>query len=75
MEDTVTRNPEFQAVIIVDYDDGRLFPLTESVPRCLLPVVNRPLISYQLDMLAKSNIAGNFITCIVMIPFTHHIPP
>ncbi|RYH29575.1 hypothetical protein EON65_08020 [archaeon] len=52
------RDPEYQAVIIVEYDDGRLFPLTESIPRCLLPVANKPLISYQLDMLANSNIAG-----------------
>eukprot|EP00981_Chlorochromonas_danica_P005946 scaffold1243_cov173-Ochromonas_danica.AAC.7 len=55
------RDPEFQAVIIVEYDDGRLFPLTESIPKCLLPVANRPLLAYQLDMLLKSNIAETFI--------------
>eukprot|EP01031_Cornospumella_fuschlensis_P022957 gene22957-27937_t len=55
------RDPEYQAVIIVEYDDGRLFPLTESIPRCLLPIANKPLISYQLDMLASSNIAETYI--------------
>lgn len=53
------RDPEYQAVIIVDYDDGRLFPLTENNLKCLLPIANRKLLSYQLDMLAKSGIQGN----------------
>jgi translation initiation factor eIF-2B subunit epsilon len=57
-----TRSPEFQAVIIVDYDDGRLFPLTNNTPCCLLPIANRKLLAYQLDMLAKSGIVGmNFV--------------
>lgn len=56
-----TRNPEFQAVIIVDYDNGRLYPLTETTPKCLLPVANRKLLAYQLDMLAKSSIAGKCV--------------
>lgn len=52
------RDPEFQVVIVIDYDDGRMFPLTEDTPKCLLPVGNRRLLSYQLDMLAKSGISG-----------------
>lgn len=52
------RGPEYQAVLIIDYDDGRMFPLTEDTPKCLLPVGNRRLLSYQLDMLAKSGVAG-----------------
>jgi ADP-glucose pyrophosphorylase len=55
--DTI-RSPEYQAVLIIDYDDGRMFPLTEDTPKCLLPVGNRRLLSYQLDMLAKSGISG-----------------
>lgn len=53
------RGPEFQAVIIVDYDNGRLYPLTENTPKCLLPIANRKLLAYQLDMLTKNNISGN----------------
>ena len=53
------RGPEYQAVLIVEYDDGRMFPLTEDIPKCLLPVGNRKLLSYQLDMLAKSGVSGN----------------
>jgi UTP-glucose-1-phosphate uridylyltransferase len=52
------RPPEFQAVFIIDYDDGRLFPLTEDCPKCLLPIANKRLLSYQFDMLAKSGITG-----------------
>jgi len=52
------RLSEFQVVIIADYDDGRMFPLTEDSPKCLLPLGNRPLLSYQLDMLEKSGAIG-----------------
>ena len=45
---------DLQVVIIIDYDDGRLFPLTDSLPKCLLPVANRRLLAYQLDMLTLS---------------------
>mmetsp|Transcript_4173 Transcript_4173/g.6834 ORF Transcript_4173/g.6834 Transcript_4173/m.6834 type:complete len:550 (-) Transcript_4173:78-1727(-) len=55
------RGPEFQVVFIIDYDDGRMFPLTEDCPKCLLPVGNRKLLSYQLDMLAMSGIAEVYI--------------
>ena len=50
--------PEFQAVLIIDYDDGRLFPLTE--PKCLLPICNKRLLAYQLDTLIQSGVAGNY---------------
>lgn len=53
------RAPDFQTVIVVDLDDGRLFPLTEDgMPRCLLPVANRPLLAYQLDALRKFRAVG-----------------
>ena len=50
--------PEFQVVLTIDYDDGRMYPLTEDCPKCLLPVANRKLLSYQLDMLNKSGALG-----------------
>jgi len=54
--------PEFQVVLVIDYDDGRMFPLTEDLPKCLLPVANRKLLSYQLDTLHKSGAAGEYCT-------------
>ena len=56
--DVMDVRPEFQAVLIIDYDDGRLFPLTE--PKCLLPICNKRLLAYQLDTLIQSGVAGNY---------------
>jgi NDP-sugar pyrophosphorylase family protein len=50
---------DIQVVVIVDFDDGRLFPLTEESPKCLLPIANRKLLAYQLDLLKKSGAKGN----------------
>ena len=42
--------PSFQAVILIGKEDGRMFPLTEDAPKCLLPVANKPILGYQLDL-------------------------
>lgn len=47
------RSLEFQAVIVVEGEDGRMHPLADNCPRCLLPIANRKLLSYQLDLLSK----------------------
>jgi len=48
--------PEFQAVVLATVSDGdTLAPLTDTLPLALLPVANRPLISYQLELLARSH--------------------
>ena len=54
-----SKRAEFQVVIIIEYDDGRMFPLTEVNPKCLLPLANKQLLTYQLDMLEKSGATGN----------------
>ena len=56
MEIEEERNEEFQAVLVVEYDDGRMYPIVEDIPKCLLPIANRPLLAYQLDMLVKSGV-------------------
>jgi translation initiation factor eIF-2B subunit gamma len=43
-------NQEFQVVILAGGAGTRLWPLSESVPKPLLPVANRPLLSYQLEL-------------------------
>ena len=60
-------HPEFQVVLVVDYDDGRMFPFTEDCPKCLLPVCNRKLISFQLDMISKSGAEGPVIIIVILI--------
>ena len=55
---------EFQAVVLASISDGDgLFPLTEQLPTALLPVANRPLISFQLELLARS---GSFTQVLVL---------
>jgi NDP-sugar pyrophosphorylase family protein len=51
----------YQVVIIVDYDDGRLFPLTEETPKCLLPIANRKILGYQLDVLQSCGATGRCV--------------
>lgn len=50
---------EFQVVLPVLTDDRALFPLTEGMPKCLLPIANRPFLQYQLDSLEKCGITGS----------------
>ena len=61
-----TPRPEFQSIIIIEDgsgsdDDDRLFPLTENIPRCLLPICNRPMLHYQLDQLVLSGAVEIFV--------------
>jgi len=45
---------EFQAVVLSGGLGNRMYPLTESQPKCLLPIANRPLLSFQLEILERS---------------------
>ena len=61
---------ELTAVVLADGNDGdNLYPLTEDMPLALLPVANRPLLSYQLEMLS---VAGGFSHVIVVCHERHH---
>ncbi|CAI7855941.1 unnamed protein product [Closterium sp. NIES-54] len=47
----------FQAVLLVPTDDNQLYPLTsDELPRVLLPVGGRPLLSYNLELLESCNV-------------------
>ena len=45
---------EFQAIILAGGAGNRLYPLSEGVPKPLLPIANRPLLCYQLELLERS---------------------
>lgn len=45
-----------QAVVIADSFNERFMPITLDRPRCLLPLVNTPLIEYTLEFLAISKV-------------------
>jgi len=49
-------NTEFQAVLLAGGSGNRMYPLPEKTAKCLLPVGNRPLISYQLAMLQDAGL-------------------
>jgi translation initiation factor eIF-2B subunit gamma len=52
-----TIQSEFQAVILAGGMGNNLYPLTEGIPKHLLPVGNRPVLSFQLEMLEKTGFA------------------
>ena len=52
-----------QAVVIADGFDGRFSPLTNSLPRCLIPLANVPMIEYTLEALSSSGVEEAFLYC------------
>ncbi|CAI5959279.1 unnamed protein product [Closterium sp. NIES-64] len=47
----------FQALLLIPTDDNQLYPLTsDELPRVLLPVGGRPLLSYNLELLESCNV-------------------
>lgn len=52
-----------QAVVVADSFNSRFKPLTNSVPRCLLPLVNVPMIEYTLEFLMSNQVDQIFIVC------------
>src|ERR1700726_842113 len=52
-----------QAVILVGGEGTRLRPLTSTVPKPVVPLVDRPLISYMLEWLHKHGIDDVIMSC------------
>lgn len=52
---------EFQAVIMAGGLGNRMYPLTSGHPKCMLPLVNRPLLSYQIEILERSGFANAIV--------------
>ena len=51
-----TRWTKVKAIILSAGQGRRLLPLTERIPKCILPVRGRPLIGWQIDALARCGI-------------------
>jgi len=45
---------ELQAIILAGGEGSKMFPLTEGLPKCLLPIGNMPMIWYVVNYLEKS---------------------
>ena len=48
--------PSNQAVLVADSFKRRMSPITYSTPKCLLPVVNIPLINYALEAIISAGL-------------------
>ena len=46
-------NPLYQALLLAAGEGTRLRPLTLNTPKCLVPVLGRPLLGYWLDLLNR----------------------
>lgn len=57
------REDVLQAVLIADYFQDRFKPFTLDKPRCLLPLVNAPVIEYTLEFLVSNGVQDVFIYC------------
>eukprot|EP01112_Ceratiomyxa_fruticulosa_P007279 TRINITY_DN1883_c0_g1_i1.p1 TRINITY_DN1883_c0_g1~~TRINITY_DN1883_c0_g1_i1.p1 ORF type:complete len:506 (-),score=62.37 TRINITY_DN1883_c0_g1_i1:43-1560(-) len=52
-----------QVVLLAGGSGSTMYPLTEQIPKCLLPVANRPLISFQLELLERAGFNEVIIVC------------
>lgn len=49
---------EFQVVLLAGGPGSRMSPLSTEIPKPLLPIANRPMISYQLEFLERCGFSG-----------------
>ncbi|XP_076256049.1 eukaryotic translation initiation factor 2B subunit epsilon isoform X2 [Rhynchophorus ferrugineus] len=60
---TVAKDNATQAIVIADTFEDEFVPISNDVPLCLFPVVNRPLIDYTLEFLSLGGIEETFLFC------------
>eukprot|EP01103_Thecamoeba_quadrilineata_P017632 TRINITY_DN6339_c0_g1_i1.p1 TRINITY_DN6339_c0_g1~~TRINITY_DN6339_c0_g1_i1.p1 ORF type:complete len:426 (+),score=80.29 TRINITY_DN6339_c0_g1_i1:44-1321(+) len=53
--------PDFQVILLSSGFSPQLYPIAEESPKCLLPIANRPLISYQLELLERAGLTDIII--------------
>src|SRR2546422_3121853 len=57
------RPPVVQALILAGGEGTRLRPLTMTVPKPVLPLANRPFISYMIDWLQSHGVEEIVLSC------------
>src|SRR5271156_3501779 len=55
------KEDSLKAVVLADTFETRFAPFTDGQPRCLLPLVNTPLIEYTLEFLASAGVQEVFL--------------
>jgi len=58
---------EFQVVILSGGPGSRMYPLTTEIAKPLLPIANRPMISYQLELLERAGFAGSPFFAVIQV--------
>lgn len=61
----IPQDDRFQAVVLTDSYETRLMPVTASMPRCLVPLCNVPLIEYTMEFLAKAGVNEVYVMCLL----------
>ena len=49
---------ELQPVILAAGEGSKMYPLTENIPKCLIPIGNMPMIWYVVNHLERSGFQG-----------------
>ena len=57
---------EFQAVIMAAGSGSRMYPLTENIPKALLPVGNLPMIWYPVNLLERAGFEGDYYHTVIL---------
>lgn len=52
---------EFQAIVMAGGRGSRMTELTAGRPKCLLPIGNKPMVWYPLQLLERTGIKGKFL--------------
>ncbi|XP_060532026.1 translation initiation factor eIF-2B subunit epsilon [Cylas formicarius] len=59
----VKKESVVQAVIVGDTFEDEFVPISDDVPLCLFPIVNKPLIDYTLEFLSLGGVEETFLFC------------
>ena len=51
---------EFQAIVLAGGKGTRMSDLSSNIPKCLLPIGNKPMIYYPVRMLEKAGFNGKY---------------
>ncbi|MEO6496804.1 MAG: NDP-sugar synthase [Solirubrobacteraceae bacterium] len=62
-----------QAVILVGGEGTRLRPLTSTVPKPVVPLVDRPFIAYMLEWLKRHDVDDVIMSCGFMATSVHNV--
>jgi len=58
---------EFQAIVMAGGRGSRMTELTAGRPKCLLPIGNKPMVWYPLQLLERTGIKGKLLHIAVFV--------